>query len=93
MESTVDARDGSTIPVPIDDGATRHPIGARMASVSLPRTDGGGTRGFETAIAGRRASSTSTCGTKLTWPLGLAACVGPFATCLHATRDIRGRYD
>ena len=41
MKSTIEAPDWSTIPVPIDDGATRHLIGARVASVSLPRTDGG----------------------------------------------------
>jgi peroxiredoxin len=40
MTSTVDAPDWSTIPAPLDDGATRHLVGARMASVPLPATDG-----------------------------------------------------
>ena len=40
MGSTVDAPDWSAIPAPADDGATRHLIGARMASVSLPATNG-----------------------------------------------------
>jgi len=42
MKNTVEAPDWSTIPVPIDDGATRHLIGSRVASVSLSSTDGGG---------------------------------------------------
>jgi len=40
MKSTVDAPDWSSIPAPVDDGATRHLIGARLASVSLEATDG-----------------------------------------------------
>lgn len=34
------APDWSTIPAPEDDGAARHLLGARMASVPLPSTDG-----------------------------------------------------
>ena len=41
MKSSVDAPDWSAIPVPIDDGGARHLIGAPMASVALPSTDGG----------------------------------------------------
>ena len=37
---STDAPDWSTIPAPPDDGATRHLLGARMASVALPATDG-----------------------------------------------------
>lgn len=40
MTSTVDAPDWSRIPAPLDDGATRHLVGARMASVPLRATDG-----------------------------------------------------
>lgn len=40
MKSTVDAPDWSTIPAPIDDGATRHRTGTRMPSVCLRTTDG-----------------------------------------------------
>ena len=40
MKSTVDAPDWSTIPAPVDDGATRHLVGARMASVPLQATSG-----------------------------------------------------
>jgi peroxiredoxin len=40
MKSTVDAPDWSTIPAPGDDGATRHLVGARMASVPLQATNG-----------------------------------------------------
>jgi peroxiredoxin len=40
MQSTVDAPDWSTIPAPLDDGATRHLPGARMASVPLQATNG-----------------------------------------------------
>jgi peroxiredoxin len=40
MASTVDAPDWSSIPVPVDDGATRHLLGARVASVPLPATSG-----------------------------------------------------
>jgi hypothetical protein len=39
-KNTVQASDWSTIPVPIDDGTTRHLVGSRAASVSLPSTDG-----------------------------------------------------
>jgi peroxiredoxin len=41
MNSTVDAPDWTTVPRPVDDGATRHLAGARMASVPLRATDGG----------------------------------------------------
>src|SRR5215208_477810 len=40
MKSTVDTPDWSTIPAPIDDGAARHLVGARIASVSLDATNG-----------------------------------------------------
>ena len=40
MKSIVEAPDWSTIPAPRDDGGTRHLVGARMASVPLPATDG-----------------------------------------------------
>ena len=40
MKSAVDTPDSSTIPRPIDDGATRHLVGARVGSVWLPGTDG-----------------------------------------------------
>jgi peroxiredoxin len=40
MASTVEAPDWSTIPAPVDDGATRHLAGARMASVPMLATDG-----------------------------------------------------
>ena len=39
-KSSVDAPDWSKIPAPIDDGATQHLLGARMAAVPLPATDG-----------------------------------------------------
>jgi peroxiredoxin len=39
-KSPVDAPDWSTIPTPIDDGATRHLLGARMAAVPLQATNG-----------------------------------------------------
>jgi peroxiredoxin len=38
--SFIDTPDWSTIPAPEDDGATRHLVGAKLASVSLPATDG-----------------------------------------------------
>src|SRR5687767_8447671 len=38
MKSTVDAPDWSTLPTPVDDGATRHLAGARIASVPLQST-------------------------------------------------------
>jgi peroxiredoxin len=38
--STVDAPDWSTIPAPVDDGATRHLVGARLPSLELPASDG-----------------------------------------------------
>jgi peroxiredoxin len=38
--TSVAAPDWSTIPAPVDDGATRHLVGATMASVPLPATDG-----------------------------------------------------
>ena len=37
---TVEAPDWSTIPAPVDDGATRHLLGAKIASLPLPATDG-----------------------------------------------------
>jgi peroxiredoxin len=40
MKTTVDAPDWSTIPSPVDDGATRHLVGVRMASVQLQATSG-----------------------------------------------------
>ena len=40
MTSTVEAPDWSTIPAPIDDGATRHLTGVKMASVPLRATNG-----------------------------------------------------
>ena len=40
MSGSVEAPDWSTIPAPQDDGAARHLTGARMASLSLPSTDG-----------------------------------------------------
>ena len=40
MTSTVEAPDWATIPAPLDDGATRHLAGARMASVPLRATNG-----------------------------------------------------
>src|SRR5213596_471744 len=40
MTETIDAPDWSTIPIPIDDGATRHLIGVRMPPIALPATDG-----------------------------------------------------
>jgi peroxiredoxin len=39
-KSAIDAPDWSTIPAPVDDGATRHLRGARMASILLQATDG-----------------------------------------------------
>lgn len=39
MKGTIDAPDWSTIPAPIDDGAARHLLGMRMASVPLMSTD------------------------------------------------------
>jgi peroxiredoxin len=40
MSHGVEAPDWSTIPAPVDDGATAHLQGARMAAVPLPATDG-----------------------------------------------------
>ena len=40
MKSTVEAPDWSTIPVPVDDGATRHLVGVQVASVPLLATNG-----------------------------------------------------
>ncbi|MBV8520682.1 MAG: peroxiredoxin [Acetobacteraceae bacterium] len=40
MTSTIEAPDWSTIPAPVDDGATRHLTGRRIASVPLPATNG-----------------------------------------------------
>jgi peroxiredoxin len=39
--SFIDTPDWSTIPAPLDDGATRHLVGAKLASVFLRATDGG----------------------------------------------------
>jgi peroxiredoxin len=39
-KSTIDAPDWSTIPAPVDDGATRHLLGAPLAAVPLHATDG-----------------------------------------------------
>jgi peroxiredoxin len=39
-KTSIDAPDWSTIPAPVDDGATRHLLGATMASIPLPATDG-----------------------------------------------------
>jgi peroxiredoxin len=39
MKNTVDAPDWSTIPAPLDDGATRHLAGARVPSVALRATN------------------------------------------------------
>jgi peroxiredoxin len=39
-KSSVETPDWSAIPVPVDDGATWHLLGARMAAVSLHATDG-----------------------------------------------------
>jgi peroxiredoxin len=38
--SFIDTPDWSTIPAPLDDGATRHLVGAKLASVFLRPTDG-----------------------------------------------------
>jgi peroxiredoxin len=38
--TSTDAPDWSSIPAPVDDGATRHLLGARMAAIALPATDG-----------------------------------------------------
>jgi peroxiredoxin len=38
--SSIDTPDWSTIPAPVDDGAARHLARVRVASVSLPATDG-----------------------------------------------------
>jgi peroxiredoxin len=38
--TNLDAPDWSTIPAPVDDGAARHLIGARMISILLRATDG-----------------------------------------------------
>ncbi len=40
MTSAVEAPDWTAIPAPLDDGATRHLLGARMASVPLRATNG-----------------------------------------------------
>lgn len=40
MAGSVETPDWSKIPAPQDDGAARHLVGARMASVNLPATDG-----------------------------------------------------
>lgn len=40
-KSSVDTPDWSSIPAPVDDGATRHLVGAKLASVLLQATDGG----------------------------------------------------
>jgi len=40
MTGAIDAPDWSTIPAPVDDGATRHLVGMRLPSIALPATDG-----------------------------------------------------
>jgi peroxiredoxin len=40
MTGTIDAPDWSTIPAPIDDGATRHLVGVPVPTILLPATDG-----------------------------------------------------
>jgi len=42
MTETIDAPDWSTIPAPIDDGATRHLVGVGVPSLELLATDGSG---------------------------------------------------
>jgi peroxiredoxin len=37
---SLDAPDWSTIPAPVDDGAARHLVGARLPAVGLPATNG-----------------------------------------------------
>ena len=39
-KGTIDAPDWSRIPAPVDDGATRHLLGATMAAIPLQATDG-----------------------------------------------------
>ena len=39
--SSIDPPDWTTLPAPVDDGATRHLPGARIPSVALPATGGG----------------------------------------------------
>jgi peroxiredoxin len=39
MSGTIDAPDWSTIPAPVDDGATRHLVGMHLPSIVLPATD------------------------------------------------------
>ena len=41
MRSAVEAPDWSTIPAPVDEGAVRHLLGAKVPSVPLRATDGG----------------------------------------------------
>lgn len=41
MASNLDAPDWSTIPTPLDDGATRHLAGMPIAPIALPATGGG----------------------------------------------------
>jgi peroxiredoxin len=50
-KSSIDAPDWSTLPPLADDGATHHLLGARMASVPLPATDG---RDIDLSAAGGR---------------------------------------
>jgi peroxiredoxin len=40
MKSAIDTPDWSTIPAPLDDGATRHLASARMSSIPLQATNG-----------------------------------------------------
>jgi peroxiredoxin len=40
MKSAIDTPDWSTIPAPLDDGATRHLASARMPSIALQATNG-----------------------------------------------------
>lgn len=39
-KSSIDAPDWSTVPAPVDDGSTRHLLGAQVAPVPLRATDG-----------------------------------------------------
>lgn len=40
MTSSIETPDWSTLPTPVDDGATRHLVGTRLASVPLHATNG-----------------------------------------------------
>ena len=51
MTGTIDAPDWSTLPAPVDDGATRHLAGMRLPSIALAATDG--TRVDLSTLSGR----------------------------------------